>query len=71
MHQFGGFSIADPKEMKLFGRMIQAFLIGPGQAIIPSTPVRPPAKDLPVRPPAKANPFHDAYELPEDPFQDA
>src|SRR2546423_11419589 len=56
MHQFGAFTITDAEEMKFFGRMIQAFLFGPGQAITPSTTEEPSAKHLPVRPPAKDKP---------------
>lgn len=65
MHQFGGFNITDTMEMKFFGQMIQAFLVGPGQAITPSATKELSAKDLPVRPPARP------YKPPEDPFQNA
>jgi hypothetical protein len=53
MHQFGGFRITDSKEMEFFGRMILTFLLGPGEAIPPSTAEEPSAKDLAGKPSVK------------------
>ena len=80
MHQFGGFTITNEKEMNFFGRMILAFLLGPGQAITPSITEEPSANNLPIRPSVKDKPAYArtpkhlslrSYKPLEDPFQNA
>jgi hypothetical protein len=80
MHQFGPFATTAWKEMKFFGQIILAFLLGPGRGIPPSTAEEPAAEDLAEEPSAKDLPVQGRTPLVErlrshrrleDPFQDA